>query len=101
MCIRDSLYSASGFDGQPVEKVIEHFQSEVERLRKLHPEATEILYDYGYDDSYELVVWGLENDEQYNSRLVEEQTKAEKERARDLATLKRLQAKYPDVTIEC
>ena len=93
-------FSLDDFDGKPVEEFLKSLAEQVEGIKQDYPEAVALNIKNEGDGDFEVRVYELETDEQYNSRLAEEQTKAEKERARDLATLKRLQAKYPDVTIE-
>ena len=52
------------------------------------------------DTEVEARFYRYENDEEYEARLEEQAEKKRKEYERDLATLKKLRAKYPDITIE-
>ena len=52
------------------------------------------------DTEVEARFYRYESDEEYEARLEEQAEKKRKEHERDLATLKKLQAKYPDITIE-
>ena len=52
------------------------------------------------DTEVEARFYRYENDEEYEARLQEEAEKKRKEYERDLAVLKKLQAKYPEITIE-
>lgn len=94
-------FSLADFDGKSVTEFLSSLAKAVEGIKEDYPDAVALnIYNEG-DGDFEVQVYELETDEQYNARLVEEQAKEEFERERDLATLKRLQAKYPDVTIEC
>ena len=52
------------------------------------------------DTEVEARFYRYENDEEYEARLQEEAEKKRKEYERDLAVLKKLQAKCPEITIE-
>ena len=90
----------SSFDGEPVLALIAALAKQVEVLSEDYPEATELLIKDIYEGDFEIRVFGKESDEQYNRRIEEEQRQETKDRERDLATLKRLKAKYPDIKIE-
>ena len=52
------------------------------------------------DTEVEARFYRYENDEEYETRLEEQAEKKRKEYERDLATLKKLRAKYPEITIK-
>lgn len=59
------------------------------------------LYANSWNDTeVDARFYRYENDEEYEARLEEQAKKKRKEYERDLATLKKLRAKYPDITIE-
>lgn len=100
----DYQFFLEDFDGKPVAELLSALSETVDACKADYPDAVALNIKDTGGGWFEIRVYELETDEQYETRIsaekAEEQAKAEKERARDLATLKRLQAKYPDVTIE-
>jgi hypothetical protein len=91
--------SLESFDGKPLLDFLQSLLLSVEEFEKQYPKVELILSDQ-CNGRFGILAYGLESDEQYNTRIQAEYAKEVKDRERDYATLKRLQAKYPDVKIE-
>lgn len=83
----------------PLEFVIESLKGRLEEMKQLYPTATLIRLKEE-DEDYEIEARGLESDQAYQERVDRAYKRAVKQRQDELATLKRLRAKYPNVTFE-
>lgn len=93
-------FSLDDFDGKPVEEFLKSLAEQVEGIKQDYPEAVALnIKDEGNGD-FEIRVYELETDEQYETRISCEKVKQQKARDRDLAILRKLKAKYPDIAID-
>lgn len=88
------------FDGVTVEQFLEKINQTKENLLAEFSSTTQVLIkDYG-DGDFKIQAIGQQSDEDYEEAVKRAYQSAVKQRQNELATLKRLSAKYPNVTFE-
>lgn len=93
----------SEVDGKGIGDVILHIMKLHESLEEHLQEGEWIElreYEQWGETHYEWCVYKLESDESYNKRVQEFEQVKQQERERDLAILKKLSKKYPEIKIE-
>jgi len=95
----ESQYVDNSIFNETLSKVIEALQYRQEFLQKKYPDAQLKLHCDYEDGSFEINVLQLESAFAYEQYVNEAAQSFIKERDRELATLKRLQAKYPNACI--
>lgn len=94
----DAVYIDGDLFNNPLDFVIKSLQEKQAKLKEKYPTATEIKLKTWLADDAEISVYVPESDIAYENRVQQEYQQAV--RKQEIATLKRLRSKYPNVTFE-
>lgn len=97
--IGDSYIDESELEGKTLAEIVAKLTESERILRERYGNVDKITLAVSQADFY-FNAYRLENDHEYEKRTNNLRKKENETRERELATLKRLQAKYPNVTIE-
>ena len=97
--IGDSYIDESELEGKTLAEIVAKLTESENSLRARYGNVDKITLEVSQADFY-FNAYRLENDHEYEKRTNNLRKKEAETRERELATLKRLQAKYPNVTIE-
>lgn len=97
--IGDSYIDESELEGKTLAEIVAKLTESERILRERYGNVDKITLEVSQADFY-FNAYRLENDHEYEKRTNNLRKKENETRERELATLKRLQAKYPNVTIE-
>lgn len=90
---------SSVIEDAEVSFVITQLEGLQKKLLEDHPNAVRFEFNCS-DGDFNVVAYRLETDEEYGIRTYHLAVQLQLEQERELATLKKLQAKYPDVKFE-
>lgn len=97
--IGDSYIDESELEGKTLAEIVAKLTESERILRERYGNVDKITLAVSQADFY-FNAYRLENDHEYEKRTNNLRKKENETRERELATLKRLQAKYPNATFE-
>lgn len=96
----DYQFFLEDFDGKPVAELLSALSDAVDACKADYPDAVALNVKGVGGGWFDIRVYELETDEEYETRISYETVKQQKARDRDLAILRKLKAKYPDIAID-